>query len=72
MSKSRADSCEIVYILSHQRRLSRESEPLLDQTLAGLTVSEGTVWIFLATWILQIPVVASMAEMASMAPTSGG
>lgn len=32
----------------------------------------GSVYSFLATWILTIPVVASMAEMASMAPTSGG
>ena len=32
----------------------------------------GTVYLFLGTWILTIPVIASMAEMASMAPTSGG
>lgn len=32
----------------------------------------GSVYTFLATWILTIPVVASMAEMASIAPTSGG
>lgn len=32
----------------------------------------GTVWTFLATWILTIPVVASMAEMASMSPSAGG
>jgi len=32
----------------------------------------GTIWMFLATWIFTIPVVASMAEMASMAPTAGG
>ncbi|GAB7328266.1 hypothetical protein MBLNU13_g00277t2 [Cladosporium sp. NU13] len=32
----------------------------------------GTVWSFLATWILTIPVVASMAEMASMSPSAGG
>ncbi|KAK5161468.1 hypothetical protein LTS14_001264 [Recurvomyces mirabilis] len=33
---------------------------------------KGTIWMFLATWILTIPVVASMAEMASMVPTAGG
>ena len=33
---------------------------------------QGTVWTFIATWIFQIPVIASMAEMASMAPTSAG
>ena len=32
----------------------------------------GSVYSFLVTWLLTIPVVASMAEMASMAPTSGG
>ncbi|WPH04602.1 GABA-specific permease [Acrodontium crateriforme] len=32
----------------------------------------GTIWTFLATWICTIPVVASLAEMASMAPTAGG
>ncbi|KAM0715137.1 hypothetical protein Q7P37_009602 [Cladosporium fusiforme] len=33
---------------------------------------KGTVWLFLATWILTIPVVASLAEMASMSPSAGG
>lgn len=28
--------------------------------------------MFLATWILTIPVVASLAEMASMSPSAGG
>ncbi|KAK5702006.1 hypothetical protein LTR97_004824 [Elasticomyces elasticus] len=32
----------------------------------------GTVWIYIITWIFQTPVIASMAEMASMAPTSAG
>lgn len=32
----------------------------------------GSVYSFLATWIFTIPVIASMAEMSSMAPTSGG
>jgi choline transport protein len=30
------------------------------------------VWLFLATWVLTIPVVASLAEMASMSPSAGG
>lgn len=33
---------------------------------------QGTVWMFIISWICVLPVVASMAEMASMAPTSGG
>lgn len=32
----------------------------------------GTVWLYLATWILTFSLGASLAEMASMAPTSGG
>ena len=32
----------------------------------------GTVWVYTATWFCSIAVVASMAEMASMAPSSGG
>jgi choline transport protein len=32
----------------------------------------GTVWTYIAVWILTIPVTLSLAEMASMAPTSGG
>jgi choline transport protein len=32
----------------------------------------GTVWVYLATWIFTFALAASLAEMASMAPTSGG
>ncbi|TLD07988.1 hypothetical protein E2P81_ATG10597 [Venturia nashicola] len=32
----------------------------------------GTVWLYLASWILTFSLGASLAEMASMAPTSGG
>ncbi|KAF2715999.1 GABA-specific permease [Polychaeton citri CBS 116435] len=32
----------------------------------------GTIWVYVATWFCSIAVVASMAEMASMAPSSGG
>ena len=32
----------------------------------------GTIWMFIITWVFQIPVIASMAEMSSMAPTSAG
>lgn len=32
----------------------------------------GTVWVYIAIWIFTIPVTLSLAEMASMAPTSGG
>ncbi|KAI0485353.1 amino acid/polyamine transporter I [Xylariaceae sp. FL0804] len=32
----------------------------------------GTIWIYVAVWISSFAVVGSMAEMASMAPTSGG
>lgn len=32
----------------------------------------GTIWIYLATWICTFSLAASLAEMASMAPTSGG
>lgn len=30
------------------------------------------MWLYLITWLFQVPVVGSMAEMASMAPTSAG
>ena len=32
----------------------------------------GTIWVYVAVWFCSLAVVASMAEMASMAPTSGG
>ena len=32
----------------------------------------GTVWVYIGIWIFTIPVTLSLAEMASMAPTSGG
>lgn len=32
----------------------------------------GTVWVYFASWICTLTLVASLAEMASMAPTSGG
>ena len=32
----------------------------------------GTIWVYIATWLCSTAVVASMAEMASMAPSSGG
>ena len=32
----------------------------------------GTIWVYVATWFCSMAVVASMAEMASMAPSSGG
>ncbi|KAI7213646.1 hypothetical protein KC333_g6457, partial [Hortaea werneckii] len=32
----------------------------------------GSVWVFFATWICTGTLVGSLAEMASMAPTSGG
>ncbi|KAI6914489.1 amino acid transporter [Hortaea werneckii] len=32
----------------------------------------GTVYTYIAVWLLTIPVTLSLAEMASMAPTSGG
>ena len=32
----------------------------------------GTIWLYLATWICTFSLAASLAEMASMAPTSGG
>ncbi|KAM0721384.1 hypothetical protein Q7P37_002308 [Cladosporium fusiforme] len=32
----------------------------------------GTIWVYLATWIFTFALAASLAEMASMAPTSGG
>lgn len=32
----------------------------------------GTIWVYLASWLFTICVVCSLAEMASMAPTSGG
>ena len=32
----------------------------------------GTVWLYLASWIFTFSLGASLAEMASMAPTSGG
>lgn len=32
----------------------------------------GTVWLYLATWLCTFTLAASLAELASMAPTSGG
>lgn len=32
----------------------------------------GSIWVYLATWIFSIAVACSLAEMASMAPTSVG
>lgn len=32
----------------------------------------GTVWVYFATWLCTFALAASLAEMASMAPTSGG
>ena len=32
----------------------------------------GTIWIYLASWICTFSLAASLAEMSSMAPTSGG
>lgn len=32
----------------------------------------GTIWVYFASWICTMTLVASLAEMASMAPTSGG
>lgn len=32
----------------------------------------GMIWVYLATWIITIALVMSLAEMASMCPTSGG
>lgn len=39
---------------------------LIDGGLAG------TIWVYLASWICTMTLVVSLAEMASMAPTSGG
>jgi amino acid permease len=32
----------------------------------------GTVWVYFASWMFTFALAASLAEMASMAPTSGG
>lgn len=32
----------------------------------------GTIWVYFASWMCTLTLVASLAEMASMAPTSGG
>jgi choline transport protein len=32
----------------------------------------GTIWVYFASWMLTFFLAASLAEMASMAPTSGG
>lgn len=32
----------------------------------------GTVWVYFASWLCTFTLAASLAEMASMAPTSGG
>lgn len=32
----------------------------------------GTIWLYLATWICTFTLAASLAELASMAPASGG
>jgi amino acid transporter len=55
-----------VIMLTWQAILSTSTFSLINGGRAG------SVWSYLASWILTIPVVASMAEMASMAPTCGG
>lgn len=32
----------------------------------------GTIWVYFASWMFTFALAASLAEMASMAPTSGG
>lgn len=32
----------------------------------------GTIWVYLGSWLFTVTLVCSLAEMASMAPTSGG
>lgn len=32
----------------------------------------GTIWMYVGVWVFTVPVTLSLAEMASMAPTSGG
>jgi choline transport protein len=32
----------------------------------------GTIWVYFASWMFTFSLAASLAEMASMAPTSGG
>lgn len=32
----------------------------------------GTIWVYLATWLCTFTLAGSLAEMSSMAPTSGG
>jgi choline transport protein len=32
----------------------------------------GTIWVYFASWMFTFTLAASLAEMASMAPTSGG
>jgi amino acid permease len=32
----------------------------------------GTIWVYLASWLCTFALAASLAELASMAPTSGG
>lgn len=32
----------------------------------------GTIWVYLASWLCTMTLAASLAELASMAPTSGG
>ena len=38
----------------------------------SLKSNKGTIWVYIATWLCSITVIASLAEMASMAPSSGG
>lgn len=42
---------------------------LFSLTNGGLA---GTIWIYFASWMFTFTLAASLAEMASMAPTSGG
>ena len=42
---------------------------LFSLTNGGLA---GTIWVYLGSWICTMTLVSSLAEMASMAPTSGG
>ena len=56
----------VVLVLVNQRRSRRKHERVEKLVIAEIDGSQGTVWMYIITWIFQIPVIASMAEMASM------
>jgi len=67
-----ADSISSAQALSHLSTVAEQYDDSKAPAKHRANRHQGTIWLFLGTWILTIPVVASLAEMASMSPSAGG